>query len=480
MTRKSIPLLTKKRLASKEEKVAQHLVALKDSIDDYRQVVTRFLDKKFDLDSLHKRPSRAPTKSNLELSTIPFLQERSRQFYAMLQHVGNCPCHLLNLRLGLGNDFFDHRNEVALQAQAVFRLVAMVKGQDAGLKSLINIDAASSIPRKQLQALEVKPRQIVSPNGSATTRCDESLSSSKPTFDLNPRRLTKRVGFSLEEPKMTGKRLLTTDEGSHSVEEVEETPKVTEIDNLCVCLSQMGSEQSTQQTLPSPCLGYLSGTDDYRYLVYKISHLGPNMKDRSLQDLLQSESKEIRLSVRNRLQLAFTLSLSLLEHHSSPWITERLRSRDVVLIREENQKWSPYVRAAFNVISQDQPTDTKTKMANDQSSKLKSRVVFSLGVVLLEIGRSRLLLEPVCSHESGDAAERGQDIESELIERLEARRQVMKKSVAGELGPRYQDVVEKCILWEEDDDLSDPRVQKSFSEKVVCELDICLTKFDDQ
>lgn len=48
------------------------------------------------------------------------------------------------------------------------------------------------------------------------------------------------------------------------------------------------------------------------------------------------------------------------------------------------------------------------------------------------------------------------------------------------LGPRYQEVVEKCITWDEDDDLPSDAVQEGFCDKVVCELDICLAKFDDQ
>jgi hypothetical protein len=203
------------------------------------------------------------------------------------------------------------------------------------------------------------------------------------------------------------------------------------------------------------------------------------MRDRSLQELLQSESKEVRLCVRNRLELAFTLALSLLQLHSSPWITKRWRSRDVVLFREDKQKWSPYVAAAFNAIRQGQFSNTSTDATNGRGSKLKGSAIFGLGVVLLEIGRSQLLLEPSSSEDGSDAAE-GDTAESEMRERLEACSHVLKKSVARELGPRYQNVVEKCILWDEDDDLSDIVVQKNFCEKVVCELDICLTKFDEQ
>ena len=479
MAQKSIPLLTKKRLAGKEEKITQNLITLKDSIDEYRQVVTRFLDSKFKTISLHKRPSRASRKSDLELANIRLIQDLSCRLYNALQHTGNCPCHRLNLRLGFDSDFLRSRNTGTMPSQEVFRLVAVLEAHHHGLETLMEIDGAPNISKGQVQALEVKRRLFASSNATAKIRCDESPSCNNSTRVPAPKPVKKQVGFSFDPPKMAGKKSLIAEEGSPSPELVEENFEVTEIDSLCSRLSQITPEQSTR-ILSSPCLGYLSGSDDYRYLIYKTSQWNPNMRDRSLQELLQSESKDMRLGVRNRLQLAFTLALSLLQLHSSRWITKRWRSRDVVLFREDKQKWSPYVAAAFNAIRQGQFSNTDTEVMNDRESELKSSAIFGLGVVLLEIGRSRLLLDPSSFEDASNAAEERDTAESEMKERLEACSQVLKKSVAGELGPRYQDVVEKCILWDEDDDLSDIAVQKSFCEKVVCELDICLTKFDEQ
>jgi hypothetical protein len=480
LAQKSIPLLTKRRLAGKEEKIAQKLIALKESIEEYRQVVTQFLDSNFETISLHKRPSRAPQKANLELATIQLIQDRSCRLYNALQHAGNCTCHRLNLRLGFDGDFLHSRNTLSIPSQGVFRLVAVLEAHYHGPETLMEIDGAPSISKELRQTLEVKPRLVASPKAVAKIRCEELTSRDNTTCVPTPKPMKKRVGFSFDLPKVTGKRLPILWEISPSPEPTEESSEVTEIDSLCSRLSQIAPEQASSGMPSSPCLGYLSGTDDYRYLIYRNSQLNPNMKDRSLQELLQSESKDMRLSVRNRLQLAFTLALSLLQLHSSQWITKRWRSRDVVLFREDKQKWSPYVAAAFNAIRQGQIPNTSTEVANIKASKLKSSAIFGLGVVLLEIGHSRLLMDPTSSEDGGDAAEQGDTGESEMRERLEACTQVLKKSVASELGPRYQDVVEKCILWDEDDDLSDSAVQKSFFDKVVCELDICLTKFDEQ
>src|SRR5271168_4941955 len=110
---KSIPLLTKARRAGKEEKIAKNLITLKASIEEYRQVVTRFLDRKYESISPHKRPSRTARKSTLELSTIRQIQEPLCRLYNALQHTGNCPCHRLNLRLGVNSDFLHSRNSAS-------------------------------------------------------------------------------------------------------------------------------------------------------------------------------------------------------------------------------------------------------------------------------------------------------------------------------------------------------------------------------
>jgi hypothetical protein len=268
----------------------------------------------------------------------------------------------------------------------------------------MDVDGLPNLSEEQLQALEVKSRLVMSPKAAATLHCDDSPSYDKSTCVPAPKPAKKRVGFSPDLPKMAGKRHTIAEEGSPSPEPADEDLEVTEVDELCSRLSQIPPQQSSTR-MPSPCLGYLSGTDDYRYLIYKTSQLIPNTRDRSLQELLQSESKEMRLSVKNRLQIAFTLALSPLQLYSSPWIKKRWRSRDVVLFREDKHKWSPYVAAAFNSIRQGQFSKSSIDVTNDRGSKLKNSAIFGLGVVLLEIGRSRLLLEPSSSVDGSDAAE---------------------------------------------------------------------------
>jgi hypothetical protein len=365
-----------------------------------------------------------------------------------------------------------------LQSEVVFRLVAVLEARHLGPGTAMDADGCPNTCKNQFQTLEVKPRLVVLPKAPATIRRQDFVSGNNPACTLPVKVARKRVGFSLDLPRMMGKRP-QADEDDLLPNPVHESLEGTEIESLCSRLSQLAPEHRLSCASSSPCLGYLSGADDYRYMIYKTSQADPKMRNRSLQELLQSESKELRLTVRNRLELAFTLALSLLQLHSSPWITKRLRSRDVVLFHEDKQKWSPYLAAAFNAMREGPFSKTSMEITGSDGSKLKSSPIFSFGVVLLEIGRSRLLLEANPSETGVEVPERD-TAESEMRERLEACTQVLKRTVAMELGPRYQNVVGRCILWEEEEDLSVLEVQKSFCEKVVCELDICLTKFDEQ
>jgi hypothetical protein len=172
-----------------------------------------------------------------------------------------------------------------MPSQALFRLVAVFKARDSGLETLMDINGAPKISKKQLQALEVQPGLVLSPKSAAPICCDESPSCSKPASVPAPKLAKRRVDFSLDLPKMTGKRPLIAEEGSSSPESAEENLEITEIDSMCSCLSQMAPQNPSSRMSSSPCLGYLSGTDDYRYLVYKTNQWNPNMGDRSLRDL---------------------------------------------------------------------------------------------------------------------------------------------------------------------------------------------------
>jgi hypothetical protein len=157
-----------------------------------------------------------------------------------------------------------------MPSQEVFRLVAVLEAHHDGLETLMEIDGGPNISKGQVQALEVKRRLVASSNATAKIRCDESPSCNNSTCVPAPKPVKKQVGFSLDPPKMAGKRSLIAREGSPSPELVEENFEVTEIDSLCSRLSQIAPEQSSRILSP-PCLGYLSGSDDYRYLIYKTS-----------------------------------------------------------------------------------------------------------------------------------------------------------------------------------------------------------------
>jgi hypothetical protein len=166
--------------------------------------------------TIYKRPSRSPHKSNLELSTIRLIWERSCRLYNALQHTGNCSCPRLNLRLGFDSVSIHSRDTVSLPSQTVFKLVAVFKAQHSGLENLMDVDGLPEFSEEQLQALEVKSRLLMSPKAAAALHCDDSPSYNKSTCVPAPKPAKKRVGFSLDLAKMAGKRHPIAEEGSPS------------------------------------------------------------------------------------------------------------------------------------------------------------------------------------------------------------------------------------------------------------------------
>jgi hypothetical protein len=181
----------------------------------------------------------------LELATIQLTQDRSCRLYNALQHAGNCTCHRLNLRLGFDSDYLHSRNTLSIPSQGIFRLVAVLEAHHHGLETLIEIDGAPSISKELLQTLEIKPRLVASSKAVAKIRCEESTSRDNTTCIPTPKPVKKRVGFSFNLPKVTGKRPPILREISPSPEPTEENSEVTEIDSLCSRLSQVAPEKAS-------------------------------------------------------------------------------------------------------------------------------------------------------------------------------------------------------------------------------------------
>ncbi|KZF24286.1 hypothetical protein L228DRAFT_93292 [Xylona heveae TC161] len=443
-------------------------------MDDYRCVVDKHHESRNGSVLISSTvPLKVPSKIKVDHSSIKHFQEQLNFLYAALASTGNCYCHEFNLRLefkpipeystATRSTEVGHGDQLDPIRQPVFNLLAIygdhqslwsrepLFGTESAFGSEMQIDDSFECGRYQLDALEVKPRLIIQHQlkDCSQTQNDERASTAKPK---------RKVTFTFETETVLGKRSSTI-EKSVDGSKIISTKK---IDNLCNCLATGNGHQNTDE-----CLGYVPTQNNYLYYFYRAPKAKdvPKKGNMTLLHFLGIDDKDMRLPCQDRVRLALTLALSLLHLHSSSWIKQRWRSRDVLLFSENDENWAPYISAAFNGVHQGQIESTKT---------LKTSHIYSLGIILLEIGRSRPLLD----HGKGKMRESHKDFDDEIREIYEAHCHIDRKTLSRELGAQYHEAVKCCIQWDrEKDDLSNKDIQKAFCDNVVSKLEMALEAF---
>jgi hypothetical protein len=142
------------------------------------------------------------------------------------------------------------------------------------------------------------------------------------------------------------------------------------IENLCSTFSEHVPGQA--------CAGLLAPHSDIvtMYTLHSsLSHLQRHSQTASLKFLLKDSQQKNHLTRRFRYGLALTIASSFLQLHSSPWLTSRWSSDDI-LFENVNGKVdlsSPRIRAAF-----DDTAPAVGSFATNESLQ-------SLGIILLEL-----------------------------------------------------------------------------------------------
>ncbi|KZF24705.1 hypothetical protein L228DRAFT_245693 [Xylona heveae TC161] len=456
--------MTKRRIAGSEDRLRQLLADLRLRIEDYNHIVNNILQSR----NTEAVPQRSKTvhvnqKSSIELSSVSAFQRHLNWLHSALAKTVKCHCHGFNLRLEFERDSLrlslptnsKHSQTVDHSPpQPVFRLVAVYQEAQSVMESRMDVDEYDSTKRSMIEALEVKSRMV------STIRAPKSASKAEViTTSSSKSKMRKRVSFVFDTADISRKRSLDNQDCRVPRGCADPNIVTAKIDNLCTCLSRLSPSETY--------LGYVPVDDQHLYLFYRASTVAPRFEERCLRDILQSEDKATCMRVRDRLQLALTLAVSLLYLHSSPWIKQKWRSRDVLLFLDDKKNWAPYVSAKFHQFHNEQA---------GTENIFRSSNIYSLGVILLEIGRSQLLIDPNSSKGNG----REQDGNDEMREFLAAFDHVQAGSVFSDLGLRYQKAVQACIWWDGDFDLSNRETQKRFCDRIVSGLELCLANFDAQ
>jgi len=221
------------------------------------------------------------------------------------------------------------------------------------------------------------------------------------------------------------------------------------------------------------CIGMLEATERCKHFVYPLPSTldGQNKRGTSLEGFLKAVSTKKKLYAfpqYDRLCLAKTLALAVLQYYITPWLTIAWRSEDILFFNDQRANrvasGPNFSRPHLNVrvTGADQSKDEGSRAPR---SLAPNSLLFGLGVVLLEIAYSAPLksLQRPCDLENG--------IENQYTDFFTARRLV--NSIGREMGSSYGTIVKKLLHCDFGcgDDFSSRDLQAGYYRDVVCELD---------
>ena len=218
--------------------------------------------------------------------------------------------------------------------------------------------------------------------------------------------------------------------------------------NTCVVLEN--TAQCKQLVYPSP----FTATPESR----KATSLGQLITSTRPQGAVG------HIMVHERIALAKRLAIAVLQYHATPWLQLSWRSNDVFFFDIEGRSHvqsSPDLSAPYiNAKIQAQSTQVQ---AQPQSAIARNPILFSLGVVFLEIAYGASLES---FQQDGDANNGQLHTEFFTARRLAK----LKRTV---MGPTFNDIVEQLVegAFPCGDDLSNPVLQDRYYEDVICPLD---------
>ena len=222
------------------------------------------------------------------------------------------------------------------------------------------------------------------------------------------------------------------------------------------------------------CVGLLEDSDNYRHLVY-FSTPTPQQspgKVTSLKELMSFLSRKGHLGSIpqfERLRLARSLAIAVLQYHATPWLKGSWRSGDIYFFGVNEKSimtgscslscphLNVRVRGPDGLMARSSAVPPRAFAPNP--------VLFGLGVVLTELAYTAPLqsLQQPSDHENG---------ENKYTEFFVAKR--LGSSIGREMGSTYGKIVKKCLQCDFGcgDDLNDPELQAGFYREVICELEI--------
>ncbi len=237
-----------------------------------------------------------------------------------------------------------------------------------------------------------------------------------------------------------------------------------------------GHQPTSNTAKRSLRIGFLHQTPGSSGTVYYSSvdsQLLPTCDLVSLTDaLIQARDAGSVIPVKDKLQLAKILAMSVLRFHSTPWLNDRWSSSDIYVSKKEiSTKESYFSEPCLNVRLSMGMASYKISEPSKKNPRsitvARNEVIFSLGVVLLEIGFGT----PIREMQQAEDSEQG-NIEHDYYSTAQRLGRLVSKT----LGGRYGKVVRSCLACDfgVDNDLQSENLQGAFYFNVVDELNRCL------
>lgn len=223
----------------------------------------------------------------------------------------------------------------------------------------------------------------------------------------------------------------------------------------------------------SECVGVLENTDKSRNIVYPPPNNCCRQRPQaiSLGQIISSISKQQGvggIALYDRLRLAKTLAVAVLQYHSTPWLAISWRSEDIYFFHNESassQDLPSLLSPHFNVKVKEHDGQLSRVATFSPHNLARNPLLFSLGVVLLEIAYTSTMenLQRPIDLDSGG--------ENRYTEFFAARR--LAKSAKTDMGATYHKIVEKLVDCDFGCgmDLSEPQLQAVFYRDVICPLE---------
>ncbi|KIW27890.1 uncharacterized protein PV07_07588 [Cladophialophora immunda] len=235
-------------------------------------------------------------------------------------------------------------------------------------------------------------------------------------------------------------------------------------------------------TLPSDqAVGYLEKSLGSKHVIYldrrlsqrSAASVGPSLK--SLQDILKEsddDNADKRFSLRQRISLAGQLARAVLHFHKTAWLQDTLDSQ-IIMVRRRKVPSSHAtpdagadsrleVFATTNIHSPASGILVSSTWSNPLV--IRNRLLFSLGVVLLELVYEKPLAAMT------DPIDRVGTEPCDVPYRTAIR---LSKRLSSKWGPKYAETVRKCLHCDfgQGFDLGQNRLQEALYWSVICELE---------